>query len=241
MKEVIGFVLTETAYGETSKIINILTDEGIIGVMCKGAKSLKSQNRSITTKFSYGKYIIYDKPGKMSLLKEGNIINDFYNIKNDIILIGYMTYMSDLVYQVAKQNNDKEIFNIFISAINKIDEGLNPLIISNVFEVKMLDFLGVGINLSSCNLCGETKNIVTINPDLGGYICKNCYKGEYLYDSKTIKMLRMYKLVNIDSITELKISEKVVNEINRFLNIYYERFTGLYLKSKKFLHDLQVM
>ena len=207
--------------------------------MCKGAKSLKSPNRSITTKFSYGKYIIYYKKDKMSTLKEGKIINDFYNIKNDIILIGYLTYLSDLVEQVVKQNNNnEEIYNIFIDSLNKIEQGMNPLIISNIFEVKMLEYLGVEINLNSCNICGSTKNIITINPDLGGYICSNCYHGEYIYDIKVIKMLRMYKLVNISSITELKINKNVSEEINKFLEIYYNRFTGLFLKSKKFLKQL---
>ena len=80
--------------------------------------------------------------------------------------------------------------------------------------------------------------IVTISADLGGYICKSCYKGEYVYEAKIIKMIRMYKLVNIDSISDIKINSKIVMEINRFLNIYYDRFTGLYLKSKKFLQEL---
>ena len=238
MIEVEGFVLSETPYGDSSKIINLLTKDGLKGIICKGAKSLKSTIRSVSCKFSYGKYIIYDKKDKTSILKEGSIIDDFYTIKNDIILIGYMTYLSDLVYQVAKQNNDSNIYDIFISSLKKINEGLNPLVISNIFEVKMLDYLGVGINLDCCNICGSSKNIVTINPSIGGYICSGCYQNEYIYDMKAIKMLRMYKLVNIDSITELKISEKVINEINRFLNIYYDSFTGLYLKSKKFLEEL---
>ena len=238
MIEVEGFIISETPYGETSKIINLLTHNGLKGILCKGAKSLKSLNRSITTKYTYGKYIIYDKKEKMSILKEGSVINDFSNIKSDIILIGYMTYLSDLVYQVAKQNNECEIYDIFISALKKINEGKNPMIISNIFEVKMLDFLGVGINLDCCNNCGTIKNIVTINADLGGYVCSDCYKGEYIYGAKVIKMLRMYKLVNIDSISDLKISDSIVFEINRFLNIYYDRFTGLYLKSKKFLQEL---
>ena len=238
MIEVEGFVISETPFGETSKIINLITRNGLKGILCKGAKSLKNINRSVTTKFTYGKYIIFDKKEKSSILKEGSIINDFSNIKSDIILIGYMTYLSDLVYQVVKQNCSSEIYDIFISALEKINEGKNPMIISNIFEVKMLDYLGVGINLDCCNNCGTNKNIVTINADLGGYVCSDCYNGEYIYDAKVIKMLRMYKLVNIDSISDLKISDNIVFEINRFLNIYYNRFTGLYLKSKKFLQEL---
>jgi len=241
LKEVEGFIISQTSYGDSSKIVNLFTREGLKGVLCKGAKSLKSPNRSVTTKFTYGKYIIYDKKDKTSILKEGSVINDFYHIKNDIILIGYMTYLSDLVYQVVKQNSNLEIYDIFISSLKKIEEGMNPMIISNIFEIKMLDYLGVGINLECCNSCGSTKNIVTISSDLGGYICSNCYQGEYVYDAKTIKMIRMYKLVNIDSISDIKISENISNEINRFLNIYYDRFTGLYLKSKKFLQELTTM
>jgi len=241
LKEVEGFVISETPFGETSKIINLLTKDGLKGVLCKGAKSLKNPNRSITTKFSYGKYIIYDKKDKTSILKEGTIIDDFYHIKTDIILIGYMTYMSELVHQVAKQNISEVVYDIFISSLKKLDEGMNPMIICNIFEIKMLDYLGVGINLECCNSCGSNKNIVTISADLGGYICTDCYKGEYVYDAKTIKMIRIYKLVNIDSISDIKINETISKEINRFLDIYYERFTGLYLKSKKFLQDLTQM
>ena len=47
---------------ETSKIINVFTKEyGTIGIMCKGAKSLKSKLRSSTMKLTYGKFYIYYK------------------------------------------------------------------------------------------------------------------------------------------------------------------------------------
>ena len=47
--EVEGIVLSETPYGETSKIINLYTKEkGLIGIMCKGAKSMKSMFRAST-------------------------------------------------------------------------------------------------------------------------------------------------------------------------------------------------
>ena len=48
----------------------------------------------------------------------------------------------------------------------------------------------------------------------------------------------MYYYVEIKSISKLKISEKVKQEINTFLNTYYDRYTGLYLKSKNFLKKL---
>ena len=51
-------------------------------------------------------------------------------------------------------------------------------------------------------------------------------------------MLRMYYYVDIKSITDLKISKSVKNEINSFLNIYYDRYAGVYLYTKDFLKSL---
>ena len=54
-----GIVISETNYGETSKIINVLTYEyGKIGLMVKGARSMKSPLRSVSQKLVYGEFTI---------------------------------------------------------------------------------------------------------------------------------------------------------------------------------------
>ncbi len=105
--------------------------------------------------------------------------------------------------------------------------------------MKYLSFLGVGLNIDECSKCGRTNNIITIDADIGGYLCKNCVQSEKIVSIKTVKMLRMYYYVDIKSITTLNISEEVKNDINTFLNRYYERYTGMYLKSKDFLNKLK--
>ena len=49
----------------------------------------------------------------------------------------------------------------------------------------------------------------------------------------------MFNYVDISKIRELNISDKNKNEINKFLEDYYDRYTGLYLKSKDFLKQLR--
>ena len=238
LKKVEGIIIKETSFGETSKIINILTEDGIIGIMCKGAKSIKSPLRSFTLSLTYALFNIYYHEDKLSILKSVDVIDNFSNIKKDITLISYMTYLCDLASQVMKQNQNKDIYNLLISSLKKIDNGLNPMIITNIYEIKLLDYLGVGINFSECAKCGSMKNIITIDPDAGGYICQNCYTDEVIYEEKVLKMLKMYYLVEIDSISDLKISDSVIYAINNFINIYYDSYTGLYLKSKKFLEEM---
>lgn len=67
IEEVTGIVVSEHNYGEKSKIINILTKEkGIIGIMVKGGRSLKSSLRSVTGKLTYGTFNIFYKKDKLS-------------------------------------------------------------------------------------------------------------------------------------------------------------------------------
>lgn len=238
--EVDGFILSETPYGDTSKIIHVLTnDYGLIGIMCKGAKGIKSKNRVSTLKYTYANFNIYYKKDKLSLLNSADIINPLKNIRSDITLISYITYLAELTLQVLRQDPSKSLYNDFISTILKIEEGLDPLVLTNILEIKYLDELGVPCNLDACSICGNKTDIITISGDAGGYVCKHCLTNEKIVSLKVIKMLRMYYYVDIKSIKELKIDTETKNEINFFLDNYYERYTGLYLNSKKFLKSLE--
>ena len=239
LESVEGIILKETPFGDTSKIINIFTKEyGLIGVMCKGAMGIKSKLRSSTLKITYGKFQIYYKKDKLSLLSSVDIINPLKNIKNDILLISYASYLCDLIGQVSKDATDANLYNDFINALIKIDEGLNPMAITNILEVKLLDYLGVGLNLTSCISCGKKTDIVALSSEKGGLICKDCYRDERIVPISIVKIINMYYLVDIKSIDKIAIKDDIVEEINRFLNSYYVDYTGLYLKSKDFLKTI---
>ena len=241
MKDVLGIILKERNYGESSKILDVFTKEyGIIGVISKGSKKIKSTLSGVSTKMTYGVFHIYYKENKLSTLTGVDIINPFMNIKNSIINIGYATYLSDLVFQVVKQTNaHSEIFDLFINGLIKINDDFDPMIIANIIELKYLNYLGVMPILDCCSVCGSNKKIVTVSSFSGGYLCVNCYKNEYIVDEKTVKLLRMFNYVDISKIKELNILPKNKNEINRFLENYYDRYTGIYLKSKDFLTQLR--
>jgi len=47
--------------------------------------------------------------------------------------------------------------------------------------------------------------------------------------------MKLYHLVDINTIKELKISDKVINDINDIISSYYDDYTGIYIKSKDFI------
>ena len=237
--DVEGIIINTKNYGDTSKIIDILTKEyGVIGVMAKGCKSLKSNLRSVTDKLTYANFTIYYKKDKLSILSEASVINNFSNIKKDIEKISYASFLLDLTNQVYKQSESEDLYDLLISSLIKINDNFNPLIITNIIELKYLEYLGVMPNLDGCSICGS-KNVITLSSDKGGYLCKKCHTNEPIVSEKTIKLVRLYTLVDINKISKLDLNNKIVNEVNNFIDLYYDRYTGLYLKSKDFLNKLR--
>lgn len=231
-----GIVLSEINYSESSKILNVYTKEhGLIGIMSKGCRSMKSKLRGVSRKLIHGTFHIYYKENGLSTLIGVDVLHSFSNIVMDLEKISYASFLLDLVHQVVKQTDSEEIFDLLRDVLIKIEEGYPPLPLTNILELKLLDYLGVMPSIDECTLCGSTKAIVTLSPDQGGYICKNCYQNEPLVSDKTIQMIRMLYYVDVSSITKLEISNEVLKEINHFLDDYYDRFTGLYIKSKDFI------
>ncbi len=237
--DVEGIVVNSKNYGDTSKILDIFTKEyGIIGVISKGCKSIKSNLRSISDNLTYATFTIYYKKDKLSILSEASTINNFSNIKKDIEKISYASFLIDLTNQVYKQCEDSSLYDILINALIKINDNFNPLIITNIVELKYLNYLGVMPNLTGCSICGN-KNVITLSSDKGGYLCSKCRTFEPIVSDKTIKLVRMYSLVDISKISKLNLNKDIVNEVNNFIDDYYDRYTGLYLKSKSFLHKIK--
>ncbi len=241
MNEIVeGIVLNEKPYGETSKIIQVFTKEyGMIGMMVHGCRTLKSPLRSVTEKFSYGHFTIHYKKDKLSILSEVSILNPFKNIKKDIEKLSYASFLMDLSEQVAKQTVSKEeVYELLITSLIKIEEGFDALVIMNMIELKYLDYLGVLPVLDACSLCGRKNNIITLSSDKGGYLCSHCRTTEPIISKKAIQLIRMYYYVDVAKIEHLEVGEQVKKEINEFLDHYYDRYTGLYLKSKNFIREL---
>lgn len=233
-----GFILSTVNYGESSLVINLFTKEyGIIGLMGKGVKSLKNKLHALTQRYTYGFFYIFYKENKLSILKEVDLINPLRNLHEDLFLISYLSYLSDLTNQVFKQSNDSEIYDLFMTTILKMNEGYDPYVLTNILEVKYLKYLGIELRLDCCEECGSKTNIITIVD--GGLVCQNCFRGGSIVSPKTIQMLRLYNLVDIAKITKINFALKDKEAVNLFLEKYYQDYTGLYLKSKDFLTKLK--
>lgn len=234
-----GIIIGETNYSESSKILRVLTkDYGLISIMSKGCRNLKSKLRGVSSKLVYANFQFYYKENGISTLTEADVINTFRNIITDIDRISYASYLLDLTEQVYKQSRENKVYSILISTLLKINEGYDYEALTFIYELKLLDFLGIRPNVDGCSICGNQKNIITISTNSGGYICQNCYRDGKIYSNKVIQLIRMFISIDINQISKLDIKPETKKELNEFITEYYEEYSGLYLKSKSFLKNL---
>ena len=142
IKKVEGIIVKEIPYKETSKILTVLTKDGMIGIISKGCKRMKSPLSAVSNKLSYGVFHINYREN-LSTLIEVDIIDTLSQIRKDITKISYVSFLTDLTIQVYKHEKNKEIYDLYINSVLKINEGYDPMVIANILELKLLDYLGI--------------------------------------------------------------------------------------------------
>ena len=200
---------------------------------------MKSPFFSVTAKISYGIFNISYKENGLSKLVDADILNDYRNIKKDIVKTSYATYITELITQVYRHESSSSIFELYIQGLDKINSGYDSLVITNILRLKLLDYLGIKPIIDRCVQCGNTTDIATISSYYGGYICKGCLKNEKIVSTKTISLIRGLYYVDISKIKKIDITDDVKREIDEFIDDYYDRYSGIYLKSKIFLEAVK--
>ena len=232
-KKIEGIIIHTVDYKESSKIINILTpNEGIIGVLAKGCKSPKSKISAVSSVLTYGVFYLKYFKGSIPILTEVDVMNSFKQIRKDITRLNYALFLLELSSQVYKHEESKNIYDLLIDGLLKINEGYDSQIVTNIVELKMLQYLGIKPVVERCVSCHKKTDIVTISSYKGGYLCRDCVGREAVFHLKTLQLIRMFYYVDLSKITKIDVSDVVKKELNLFIDDYYERYSGLYLKSK---------
>lgn len=237
MNEIEGIIVKELDYRDTSKIITVLTRNGLISMIAKGCKSPKSTLRSCTDKLTYGKFYIKYKENKLSILNNFDNYSCFKNIRSDFIKLGFSIYLLDISYQVGRDSFNNLMYDNLIDCLKKIDADINPLLITNILELRYLNYLGVSPILDTCASCNSSNNIIGLSVNKGGFVCSSCFNNDMVIESKTVKLIRLYNLIDIKKIDNVSVNKSIINEINRFIDEYYDKYTGLYLNGKKTICD----
>ncbi|AIE60780.1 DNA repair protein RecO [Bacillus methanolicus] len=240
-----GIVLRTTDYGEANKVVTLYTREwGKIGVMARGAKKANSRLSAVTQIFTYG-YFLIQKGSGLGSLQQGEILSSMRLIREDIFLTAYASYILELTDKSTEEKKSNPYhFELLLQILKFMNEGYDLDILTNIYEMKMLNSLGLYPELNHCTICGNTDGHFSFSIREGGFICHRCIeKDPYALkiSSATAKLLRLFYYFDLSRLGNISVKPDTKAELKKVISAYYDEYSGLKLKTKKFLNQIDKM
>lgn len=152
-----GIVIKEVSTGEADKIITIFTgSQGRISALSKGGKRPKSKLAAGSQILSYGEYVLYS--GKdMYSVNSCEVIEPFYEIRNDMIRLTYAAHILDIVLELVQENQPSpRLLKLLLNTLHMLTKTQKqPELISCIFELRAISIAGYAPHANSCMNCGK--------------------------------------------------------------------------------------
>ncbi|HEL6603261.1 TPA: DNA repair protein RecO [Listeria monocytogenes] len=242
MEKCEGIVIRQTSYRESDKIVRMYTREfGKIGVVARGAKKTKSRLAAVTQLFTNGYFTFFGSNG-LGTLQQGEVIENFSSIQQDIFMTAYATYVCELLDKATEERQPNPyLYELTFQILRDINEGYDPQILTQIFEMKMLPVLGLYPTMDKCAICGETTGHFDFSTSSNGIICHRCLeKDRYRMHlpENVVKLLRLFFIFQLDRLGNIDVKPETKEWLQKAIDTYYDEYSGLYLKSRKFLREM---
>lgn len=177
LTEVTGLVLRSVNIGEADRLITVFTKEmGTVSALVRSARSLKNKNMYSTQQFCYSSFILM-KRGEKFWVKEANLIESFYGLRDSIEALSLAGYIVEILSDVTTAEREDELLRLALNSLYSIAEKKYSLDkIKAAFEIRALSIIGFMPDVLHCTDCGRGEGDFFFDI-LGGSIqCYDCHE-----------------------------------------------------------------
>lgn len=237
-----GLVIGERELGDNDKLLTILSERyGKVYAIGKGVKSLKNRNMCCSQPFTYASFNLR-KRGKYYFITESDLIENFFDIRNDILKLSLASFICEVVNQIAQEGAaEDEILRLTLNTLYAINKDKQPLeIIRAAFQLKIIAESGMYPDITCCSICGKD-NVTDGYLDLvdGVIVCSECKnKANFTNVENPFTERGLQKPIVLISEALLRVIEFIVSsDSKRFLSFTLdEQEWGLFFDfSERFL------
>lgn len=247
LENIKGVVIKTRNYGETHKIITIFSNKlGKFNGIARGSNRPKSRMAAVTQPFIYGNYLVYVSRG-LSTIQQGEIIESFRHIQEDIIKTAYIAYIMELTDKLMDEKQPEPfIYDQFIQTMHWINafSGAEHYLEIPVmmYELKLYAHGGFAPVVDHCVNCRNQNNqIAAFSIQNGGLLCAQCSRnsqGAIDISENVAKLFRLLRHITIERLGNISVQEKNIQLMRKIINSYYDAYGSYYLKSRNFLKQL---
>ncbi|TMW74125.1 DNA repair protein RecO [Alteribacter natronophilus] len=238
-----GIVIRTNDYGETNKIVTLFTREhGKLALMARGAKRPKSRFASSAQLFIYGIFI-YRQSSGIGTLNQADITDSFRTVRSDLMLTSYGAYMVEITDRLMEdRQRNPFLFELLYQLLHRMNEGEDAEVLVRIFETKMLQTAGIAPMLDACVNCGRQDGSFAFSIREAGILCGQCFDIDpyrVAASPGTLKLLRLFHHLDVKRLGNISVKEETKKQLKNILHLYYDEYSGLRLKSRRFLEQME--
>lgn len=238
-----GIILFSRDHKEKDKLVKIFTESaGKQMFFVKGAHRKNNPLTPALMNFTEAVYFGDLRSEGLSFLNGAKEVRPFRQIQADIFLAGYATYILNLVdAAIEDQTYDPNLFKFTEIALTKIDEGADAEIITNIFEIQLLQRFGIAPIWDHCAVCGKTTGKFDYSSKYSGVLCEAHWhldERRYHADPRAIHFIRLFAGLSYDKIQSIDLKPITKQAIRQVIDQLYDEYVGIHLRSKKFIDDM---
>jgi DNA repair protein RecO (recombination protein O) len=240
-----AIILRKYPLRETSYILAIFSREhGKIRAVIKGARNPAPETAGSLDLFNRCEVLFYrKKKSTLDLVTQCDAVETFFRARRDIQRLTYASYFIELIDVVTMDNDPNGVlYDLLVKALRMLGTEGSPLRVSRIFEIKLLQALGMSPHLASCADCGgRISGEPGFSSRAGGAVCSVCAggKGRLKISRGTINFLRKITDSDIEKTSRIKVSRDVGRQTEKVLRDFMAFHIARPLKTRKFIEDLR--
>ncbi|MUV39608.1 DNA repair protein RecO [Lentibacillus sp. JNUCC-1] len=113
-----------------------------------------------------------------------------------------------------------------------------------MYELKLFHKGGFAPVLDRCAICGRAEMPYAFSISEGGFLCPRCrHRDSYAVtlNEALAKWMLVFMQTDLERIDKISVKEENINRLRSLLDAYYDQYGGYYLKSKRFLKQMDLL
>lgn len=238
-----GLVIRSIDYGEGGKIITLLTEEaGKVGVLARGAKKTGSRFSAAVQPFTSGEYVFFRTKG-LGTLNSADILTSRRRLREDLYLSAAAAYLAEMTDRLLADGESAPwLARQLTAALDALDDGKDPRIITHLYEMKILVHAGYKPSLDTCAACARPTAHPVLSIAFGGLLCEDCAAKDaeaMTITPRMVKLLRLFETVGIDRVGQVSVQEETKESLKQVMRTWLDRHVDIRFRSRQVLEQLE--
>ncbi len=241
-----GMVLTSSPMKEYDRRIELLTRErGRISAFAPGARRAANPLSAGTIPFHFGEYTLYQGRNSYTV-KAVAVKKSFGDIAEDYSMTCYAAYFVELAQYFTRENIEAsgELLLLYVTLLNMQKAVLKLPLIRIIYEMRMMQLQGQGIELFECLRCHRA-NTAAVYFSAGGLVCEECARSipelrsyyPLVLSPDALYTLQYILSAPLEKLYSFTVTETILSELEHFMHSYLGRFLPHTFKTLDFIRE----